>query len=275
MKSVLILILAAFHAPLGSCLCPYPPEEWCSSVTAATECGVLKQCLEKNASRSGLAAEPVQVGLYYESLCPGCREFLVEMIMPTWILLNDIMTVHLVPFGNAQEKTEGQKYVFECQHGEDECQGNLIETCLLNMTNMAFPIIFCMESSTDVLGSVESCLKVYEPQLSMDKLNGCVKGDLGNQLMHQNALQTAGLKPPHQYVPWVTINGEHSDDLQQKASTSLFSLVCSLYKGPKPAACGGSQTQHSRSYCINKGSGTLVSNLHTLNFYRSLRSDVQ
>lgn len=51
------------------------------------------------------------------------------------------------------------------------------------------------------------CLKVYEPQLSMDKLNGCVKGDLGNQLMHQNALQTAGLKPPHQYVPWVTING--------------------------------------------------------------------
>lgn len=41
----------------------------------------------------------------------------------------------------------------------------LLQTCLLNMTNMAFPIIFCMESSTDVLGSVESvrtvCVSVY------------------------------------------------------------------------------------------------------------------
>lgn len=77
----------------------------CHHSSCVSSSQVLKQCLEKNASRSGLAAEPVQVGLYYESLCPGCREFLVEMIMPTWILLNDIMTVHLVPFGNAQVNT--------------------------------------------------------------------------------------------------------------------------------------------------------------------------
>ncbi|RVE60975.1 hypothetical protein OJAV_G00165970 [Oryzias javanicus] len=216
------------------------------------QCGVLKRCLQSNMSKSHVTAEPVQVGLYYESLCPGCRAFLVEMLFPTWNLLNDIMSVNLVPYGNAQEKTEGTKYVFECQHGEDECLGNMIETCLLNMTEMAFQIIYCMESSTDVLGSVESCLKVYDPQLSMDKLNSCSKGDLGNQLMHQNALQTASLKPPHQYVPWVTINGEHSDDLQQKATTSLFSLVCSMYKGSKPVACGGSQTQHFKSYCHNE-----------------------
>ncbi|XP_024124721.1 gamma-interferon-inducible lysosomal thiol reductase [Oryzias melastigma] len=254
MKTVILLVIftVGLNSPLGRCSCPYPPAKWCSSVSSAVQCGVLKHCLESNISKSHLTAEPVQVGLYYESLCPGCRAFLVNMLFPTWILLNDIMSVDLVPYGNAQEKTQGQKYVFECQHGEDECLGNMIETCLLNMTEMAFPIIFCMESSSDVLASVESCLKVYDPQLSMDKLNTCLKGDLGNQLMHQNAQQTASLKPPHQYVPWVTINGEHTEDLQQKASTSLFSLVCSMYKGSKPPACGGSQTQHFKSYCHNE-----------------------
>ena len=173
------------------------------------------------------------------------------MLFPTWLLLNEIMSVTLVPYGNAQEKPDGQKYTFECQHGEQECLGNMIETCLMNMTNMAFPIIFCMESSSDVIKAGETCVKLYAPQLSWGTVMSCVKGDLGNQLMHQNALKTKALNPPHQYVPWVTINGEHTDELQEKASTSLFALVCGLYKGPKPGACGGSQ-RHYRSYCHNE-----------------------
>ncbi|XP_070700835.1 gamma-interferon-inducible lysosomal thiol reductase [Pempheris klunzingeri] len=252
MKTSLLLLLIAtvwLNTPCArSSSCTYPPSKWCSSLGSAIQCGVLKECLYSNFTKSHQATDQIQVGLYYESLCPGCRLFLSEMLFPTWVLLNEIMSVTLVPYGNAQEKPDGKKYIFECQHGEDECVGNMIETCLLNMTEMAFPIIFCMESSNDVLKAAKSCVELYSPTLRWDSLMSCVNGDVGNQLMHQNALKTKALKPPHQYVPWITINGEHTEDLQDKASTSLFSLVCGMYKGPKPAACGGGQRPY-RSSC--------------------------
>lgn len=51
------------------------------------------------------------------------------------------------------------------------------------------------------------CLGLFDPSLKWETVDSCVKGDVGNQLMHQNALKTNALKPPHNYVPWVTING--------------------------------------------------------------------
>ncbi|XP_044076170.1 gamma-interferon-inducible lysosomal thiol reductase isoform X2 [Siniperca chuatsi] len=227
MKVPLLLILTVWlntqHGGSALSTCSHPPSQWCSSLDSAIQCGVLKQCLEANFTRSHQNVDPIQVGLYYESLCPGCRLFLSNILFPTWVLLNDIMSVTLVPYGNAQEKPVNQTYSYECQHGEQECLGNMIE-----------------------------CVELYgSSELTWDNIMSCVKGDQGKQLMHQNALKTNALNPPHQYVPWVTINGEHTEDLQDKAMSSLFTLVCSMYKGPKPAACGGAQ-RHYRSYCHNE-----------------------
>ena len=35
----------------------------------------------------------------------------------------------------------------------------------------------------------------------------CTKSKDGNALQHAMAEQTNSLNPPHQYVPWVTLNG--------------------------------------------------------------------
>uniref|UniRef100_A0A3Q3WKJ7 Gamma-interferon-inducible lysosomal thiol reductase n=1 Tax=Mola mola TaxID=94237 RepID=A0A3Q3WKJ7_MOLML len=206
--------------------CSYPPAKWCSSLDSALKCGVIKECLASNFTRSHQKADNVQVGFYYESLCPACRSFLSLMLFPTWLMLNDIMTVTLVPFGNAQEKPDGQKYIFECQHGEQECLGNMIETCLLNMTDMAFLIIFCMESSSDVITGAKQCVELYKPELDWNTVMNCVKGDLGNQLMHQNALNTRALDPPHEYVPWVTINGVSMRGFQGFQENLLYKSYC-------------------------------------------------
>lgn len=249
MKAPLLLLLAVcVNIKSAASSCRHPPSQWCSSLETAIECGVLKQCLHSNFTRSLQTADPVQVDLYYESLCPGCRGFLTGMLFPTWIMLADIMTVNLVPYGNAKERPDGQKYTYECQHGKEECLGNMMETCLLNLTDAGPVVIFCMEASSDVLKSAQTCAQLFAPDVEWARVMSCVNGDQGNQLMHQNALKTEALNPPHQYVPWLTINGVHTEDLQQKAMSSLFTLVCSMYKGTKPEACGGDQG-HYKSYC--------------------------
>ena len=46
----------------------------------------------------------------------------------------DIVNITFVPYGNAKElyRPETKLYQFYCQHGAEECYGNLIQTCVIN-----------------------------------------------------------------------------------------------------------------------------------------------
>lgn len=69
-------------------------------------------------------------------------------------------------------------------------------------------------------------------QTSIDftKVDGCVQSKLGNQLEHINALRTDSLQPQHQYVPWVTVNGQHTETMEREAESNLVRLICKTYK---------------------------------------------
>ncbi|XP_043576634.1 gamma-interferon-inducible lysosomal thiol reductase-like [Chiloscyllium plagiosum] len=175
--------------------CNYPPAQWCSSLEIATACQVEHQCMEYQRKKD---ADPVMISLYYESLCGACRGFLVLQLFPTWLMLNDIMNVTLVPYGNALER----------------------------------------------------CLQVYEPLLPWDNIENCVNGDLGNKLMHHNAELTRALNPPHDYVPWILVNGKHTEDLEDEAMNSLFNLICNTYSGVKPKACAKPKGLNSFPKCM-------------------------
>ena len=46
-----------------------------------------------------------------------------------------------------------------------------------------------------------------------------IQGAEGNALMHAIANRTEGLNPAHKYVPWIVVDGVHTEEVKQKAKT--------------------------------------------------------
>lgn len=122
---------------------------------------------------------------------------------------------------------------YTCQHGDLECWGNLAQTCVIYYqpkTEDHFPFIHCMESDTedDIKTAAYNCAAKHD--IPRDQIEACVQIEFGNFLEHQMAIKTEALNPPHTYVPWVTLNGEHTDDIEQQAMNDLVKLICDTYK---------------------------------------------
>ena len=67
-------------------------------------------------------------------------------------------------------------------------------------------------------------------KIDYNKVDACTKGPLGNHLQHINAVKTENLQPQHKYVPWVTVDGKHTEEIEQEAERNLVKLICKTYK---------------------------------------------
>lgn len=185
-------------------------------------------------------AAPVEVTLYFESLCPGCKQWLLNTAYPAYLKLasSGILNINLVPYGNAQERPYGGSYTFYCQHGAAECYGNKIETCAIHhMGNQAvwFPFIHCIEYYGPTDTNAQYCASLQK--IDYTAIRNCARGAEGTTLEHEMALKTNALNPRHQYVPWLTMNGYHTSAIQDGLSSNMVAYVCAAYMGTKPAAC--------------------------------------
>ena len=62
-----------------------------------------------------------------------------------------MVDLYFYTYGNAHETKNGTSWEFTCQHGSNECLGNVIETCALalivdDLTAMKF--VTCLEESS-------------------------------------------------------------------------------------------------------------------------------
>ena len=238
--SVILLSGIFLLTEVSSQSCRLPPSVCCSSKEAARLCNVEKQCEGYLTAIPKSKAQLVSFTLYTESLCPDCTDFMEKQLCPAFKDVGSIMNLGFVPYGNAKEQQQGDKWEFTCQHGPEECYGNLIQTCAIHYhpdSTVYFPFIYCVQSSSN-LPSESAPICASKFGLSYDEIQSCVDGPLGNSLEHEMALKTDALQPPHDHVPWVTLNGVHTDEIQSEAENNLIKLICETYQGtPKPPAC--------------------------------------
>lgn len=185
----------------------------------------------------------VVVEIYYETLCPTCQYFIRTSLKQ---LLYDpevraLVDLRLFPFGNgAASLLSDGTYVFQCQHGFEECVGNKIHACAAKLFSdqpeRYLQLFTCMaENSQATIGDgANVCAQHFG--MDSDKLNLYLKSIDVKEAMLNAAKKASALEPPRKYVPWVTINGQHSERAERG---ELMSELCSAIKlaGGQPRSC--------------------------------------
>lgn len=174
------------------------------------------------------SAKP-KVTIYAESYCPDCVEFEASALSkfvnnPSRHLLADL---DLIVFGNASETKNESGYTYKCQHGEKECRGNLVESCVQKVleSDLAEKRLVCVAQSMqrqwgDVESKVYNCLESIQEKTLVED---CVKNQSA-EVMHDIASRTGD----HRYVPWVILNGVHNDDIQHAFEDDMVGYLCKL-----------------------------------------------
>ena len=128
-----------------------------------------------------------KITIYMESLCPYCIELITTSIKEfyTKVTLPNLANIELIPYGKAKETYDSStnKYLFACQHGDNECYGNLISTCSLNVLgriegqlniicllenkysfnrNFDLTLDYCLSSKPQILQEIKDCVQVIK-----------------------------------------------------------------------------------------------------------------
>ena len=173
-----------------------------------------------------------KIQVYIESLCPDCINFITKSFKDFYdeVKKPNLVDIEFIPFGNAHEvyNTSTQKYDFTCQHGDNECYGNLVETCAINILGRvkSYGTILCIETNIarfqkNFDDTLEYCLS--NDQENLKEIKECISSDLGNFYEHQMAQKT---DPGHLWVPWVVVDGYHDENIENEIIESLINYVC-------------------------------------------------
>jgi len=201
---------------------------------------------------------PVRIDVYYESMCPDCQKLITAGLAQVMGApdFRDRVQLVLYPYGNGQSlhknkvsegyrffhpelNEAGMDYIFVCQHGPDECKGNMIQACIIQeypKVDQHFPIIQCMESRTHDSFEKSSYECAQSAGLNLDTTRSCYNSSKGNKYMAALGEATQKLESKT-YVPWVVIDGQHNEQAERGG---ILPELCKALTPPLPEACRAS-----------------------------------
>eukprot|EP01084_Bolivina_argentea_P185144 319291_1 len=175
-----------------------------------------------------------------------------------------MVNISIYPYGNANEKQSGGEWTFSCQHGAEECNGNMVETCMINLAGwdqtkyMDFIIAYETALGKNSKNAYSTAKTVYDAgsySVSWSDLQSCMGssgaqgGKNGNNWEHNMALWTKAAN--HQYTPWITLNGQHSNTIQNSCTSSTLECTCNAYKGTN-SCCSRFKNEPMDDVCWKK-----------------------
>lgn len=195
----------------------------------------------------------VPLGLYFESCCPYSQEYIVNSLAPAWKTngFQDIVDIILSPWGHEtfNKSASTGMYSYQCQHGPNECIGQRIESCAAMIIKPMQFVDFVIDLETQMYrakcqNSTACCDPTKMAQNVAEKLDlpwseieHCVHtpqiADQAEMMQYGNTL---ALNPMLTGVPWITLNGNHTDSIQDNCEASTLECVCAAYNG-KSDAC--------------------------------------
>ncbi|EDW81060.1 uncharacterized protein Dwil_GK11854 [Drosophila willistoni] len=190
----------------------------------------LSFCLTKSEKilRVKRQANKLHITLLYESLCPDSRNFM-DQLGPVYEELHQFLDIDLVPFGKSESRVDpnSNEITFRCQHGPPECQGNRLQSCVLNSTkNQAAQVKFviCQMLALDY-SSVDQCAR--EANILTD-VDNCVNSETGTKLQLQAELVTKLYQPT--FIPTIVYNGVFNRQLQEHSLRNFRATVCYMLR---------------------------------------------
>ncbi|XP_063616804.1 gamma-interferon-inducible lysosomal thiol reductase-like, partial [Cydia splendana] len=184
------------------------------------------------------SGDKVDVRLYYECLCPYCIDFYTTALIKTVEKLGPYIDLKTYPYGNAERTEENGKVIIECQHGEEECYGNKLHACaidILKNTTRSVSYISCMmsgqgeNSGSDDNGATRCGKKMG---INAKKIIKCAKGKKGEELLEYYGKETDKDVPDREGVPWSLINGKYVNGVGEL--DKWLATICAALDHPPP-----------------------------------------
>lgn len=135
------------------------------------------------------SGEPVVITVFYETLCPDSKNFVVKQLTNTYKKLPHLVDISYVPFGKAKTIVNKDGSLdFECQHGPIECEGNIVHACTVENIQdptLRLNLISCMITDNMLpKDAFHRCAREYSvDDTESRKIISCSESPHGKELL--------------------------------------------------------------------------------------------